>query len=932
MFGQAFHFMWNFHLLASSDFHFSHRSLAVNTKADSLYRFGQDVADGDGSMRIELGGKGAALQELARLGLPVPPGFTIPTSVCRTFLETGQLPNGLHGEISDALRWLEDRQKRAFGSIDRPLLVSVRSGAAVSMPGMMDTILNVGLNDDNLQGFARDHGNLHFALDSYRRLLQMFGSIVLGVPKEVFASVLEAIERTSHTGCSAHSNTGRLQTAVAEFHRVIEKHTGNHFPADPRIQLDLAIAAVFNSWNTERARHYRRIHCVDEMAGTAVTVQAMVFGNRGLDSGTGVGFSRNPSTGEPVLFGEFLFNAQGEDIVAGTDTPMAITELAATLPEVYRKILLETKRLETHFRDVQDFEFTVEQGKLFFLQTRGAKQSPAAVIRSAVEMAEEGLISEAKAIKRVPPQTIHAMLLPQLDLGGLASTPIAQGLAASPGSAVGQIVFTADRAVELAGARREHPVILVRRETSAEDIHGMDAAVGFVTAHGGATSHAAVVARGMGKCCITGADGFEIDAVEGILRVGALELKEGDWLSIDGSTGRIFAGRLALRSEQANNPWLIKLLKWSRERIGSSVRANADTPEDAARAHSFGGSGIGLCRTEHMFFSPERLPHMRAMILAENERERKVALDCLLPMQQQDFEKLFHKMAGLPVTIRLIDPPLHEFLPTVEELNESIAVARREATTCEAICRLELIAAKARELRESNPMMGHRGCRLGITYPEVITMQTRAILRAAIAVSLENVAVHPEIMIPLVSSVEEIRFLRQIIAATAKEVFVEEQLTIPYWLGTMIELPRAALCARAIAPEVDFLSFGTNDLTQMTFGFSRDDAQKYLEKYLELGVLREDPFLVIDKEGVGELMRMAILDARQSNPAIKIGVCGEHGGEPGSIEFFASLGVDYVSTSPARIPVAQLAMAQSRLKALPESMPYAMEEKGHAAA
>lgn len=868
-------------------------------------------------MANQLGGKGAALQEMSRLGIPVPPGFTLSTEVCRSVLRDGKLPASFDSEVSDALNWLERQQGKVFGGEKNPLLVSVRSGAAVSMPGMMDTILNIGLNDSNVYALAEHHGSLRFALDSYRRLLQMFGGVVLDIPKTAFDCLIHQIrnQRGVHTDCEL--NEAALEQLVAGFKVVIEDHTSKPFPADCREQLDLAIAAVFRSWSNERARHYRRIHHLDEQAGTAVTIQGMVFGNSGNDSGTGVGFTRNPSTGEPSIFGEFLPNAQGEDIVAGTHTPVPLSQLGRTLPKVYDELQSVAARLETHYRDVQDFEFTVERGKLFLLQTRSAKRSAPAAIRAAVEMAEECLLSKSEAILRIHPSSIHEMLSPQLDLAGLASQPIARGLAASPGSAVGQLVFKADRAVLLAGKRKEHPVILVRKETSADDIHGMDAAVGFVTAHGGVTSHAAVVARGMGKCCITGADSLNIDELRGELRVGRFELNEGDWISIDGATGRIFSGQLPLKPGLSDNPWIRKLLAWSRKEIGFSVRANADTPDDAERARDFDASGIGLCRTEHMFFAPKRLPHVRAMILAEDERARRAALDSLLPMQQEDFEEIFHVMAGLPVTIRLIDPPLHEFLPSLDETRTALSEARRHD---EARVRgLEYVLARIVQLSETNPMMGHRGCRLGITYPEIIAMQTRAILRAAIMVQAEGIPVEPEIMIPLVASVEEVRFLRKVIAATAQEVFAEEQETVRYRLGTMIELPRAAVCAGEIACEVDFLSFGTNDLTQMTFGFSRDDAGKYLDQYLELEILRDDPFLTLDQKGVGALIGMAVKRAREARPGIKIGVCGEHGGDPRSIDFFHSIGVDYVSASPARIPIAQLALAQAHLKFALES-------------
>ena len=894
----------------------THMSVVIETDRH-LFRFAVNAAEGNATMAKELGGKGAALQEMSRLGIPVPPGFTVPTEACRTVLRDGKPPAWFDGEVSGALCWLERQQGKVFGGETNPLLVSVRSGAAISMPGMMDTILNIGLNDTNVYALADRHGSLRFALDSYRRLLQMFGSVVLDVPKTAFDSVLHQIKNQAGAHTDSVLDESTLESVIARFKAVIEGHTGEPFPADCRQQLDLAVAAVFSSWNTARAQHYRRIHHLDEQAGTAVTIQAMVFGNSGNDSGTGVGFTRNPSTGESNIFGEFLLNAQGEDIVAGTHTPVPLSQLGRTMPRLYDELKSIVARLEIHYRDVQDFEFTVERGKLFLLQTRSAKRSAIAAVRAAVEMAEEGLISESEAILRIDPSSIHELLSQQLDLAGLASQPIARGVAASPGSAVGRLVFSADRAVALTGKRKEQPVILVREETSADDIHGMDAAVGFVTVHGGATSHAAVVARGMGKCCITGADSLRIDQVRGVLRVGRFELKEGDWLSIDGATGRIFAGQLPLKPGQSDCPWLKKLLAWSRYRIGSSVRANADTPDDAERARDFDASGIGLCRTEHMFFAPERLPNVHAMILAEDGQARKTALDKLLPMQQQDFEEIFHVMAGLPVTIRLIDPPLHEFLPSLEEVRTALSEARKHDTT--QVRELEHVIARIGQLSETNPMMGHRGCRLGITYPEIIAMQTRAILRAAIVVQAEGIPVEPEIMIPLVSLVEEIRFLRKVIVATAEEVFAEEQESVTYRLGTMIELPRAAVCAGAIAREVDFLSFGTNDLTQMTFGFSRDDTRKYLDQYLELGILKDDPFLVLDQEGVGQLMQVAILNARQSNPSITIGVCGEHGGDPRSIEFFHSLGVDYVSASPARIPVAQLALAQAHLKLAPES-------------
>ncbi len=866
-----------------------------------IYRFGRALADGDGSMREELGGKGAALAEMTRMGLPVPPGFTISTSACRYYLEHGAMPESLVDELEGALAWLEMERAQRLGSKDDPLLLSVRSGAAVSMPGMMDTILNVGINDANVAGLAAKHHNVEFALDSYRRLLQMFGSVVLQIPKQAFE------------GSTTDLNEATLSRMIADFKRVIEQHTGSSFPMDPRAQLQQAVEAVFQSWNNERAQHYRRIHRTAENCGTAVTVQAMVFGNYGLNSGTGVGFTRNPSTGENAMFAEFLANAQGEDIVAGIRTPMPIAELERTMPPVYHALRSVTLKLEAHYRDVQDFEFTVQNGELFLLQTRSAKRSALARLRTAVEMAEEKLISRREALQRVGPADIEEVLSQQLDLSDSSLEPMAKGLAASPGSAVGQLALTANRAVELAGKHKQVPIILVRQETTADDIHGMDAAVGFLTAHGGATSHAAVVARGMGKCCITGASGILANEATGELRIGERILREGDWLSLDGATGRVFPGKLPLRaSESFDNPHLARLLAWAREFSITKVRANADTPQDAERSRAAGAVGIGLCRTEHMFFAQDRLPHIRAMILASTLEERERPLAALLPVQQADFEELFRAMAGLPVTIRLIDPPLHEFLPTEMSVRDELAQARLQGVL-KNVLRLERLLARVQQLSESNPMLGLRGCRLGIVHPEILVMQVTAILQAALKVHAEGVVALPEIMVPLIACVEEVRHLRKLIDDTAAHVFRQEGRRIAYRVGVMIELPRAAVCAEEIAREVDFISFGTNDLTQLTFGFSRDDAHKYLDAYLELGILKNNPFLTIDREGVGSLVQMAIRKARTGNPKIKIGVCGEHGGDPASIAFFEEIGVEYVSCSPARIPVAQLSAARTSI-------------------
>ena len=882
----------------------------MNRKTKYVYRFGSLAVDGKGSMRAELGGKGAGLAEMALLSIPVPPGLTISTSVCRFYLEHGNLPLGLKEQLEASLLWLEGTHGRRLNDRQNPLLVSVRSGAAVSMPGMMDTILNVGLNERNLDGLAKQNGSMRFALDSYRRLLQMFGSVVLEVPKKRFDSVMEVVKRQEGVAVDAEISQHGLRNIVDGFHELILSDTGEPFPEDPQMQLSMAIKAVFQSWKNERAQHYRRLQKIAELSGTAVTVQAMVFGNRGMDSGTGVGFTRNPSTGVGEIFGEFLANAQGEDIVAGIRTPTAIAALAQTMPQVYEELCAITTRLEQHFRDAQDFEFTVENGKLFLLQTRSAKRSAIAAVRIAVDMAKEELISKGEALKRVSASSIAEILSPQIDFSSATPEAIAHGLPASPGSAVGRIALSADAAVEAAGKHGENPVILVSQETTADDIHGMAVAVGFLTAQGGATSHAAVVARGMGKCCITGAKGIVVDQAKGLLQIGGVHFHPGDWLSLDGSTGRVFAGKLPLRDAEASNADLDTLLRWSLELSSTAIRANADTPQDAAVARRAGAQGIGLCRTEHMFFAPDRLPHIRSMILASNAADRQKALDKLLPMQQGDFEGLFRQMAPLPVTIRLLDPPLHEFLPALDDLNNQLHLAQSRQDV-HKVNELEALLLRGQAQAESNPMMGHRGCRLSITYPEILVMQVTAILQAALLVEEEGFLPAPEIMVPLVACAEEIRWLRRLIDETANDVFRKHGRSIEYEVGTMIELPRAAVCAGTFADQVSFVSFGTNDLTQMTFGFSRDDARKYLDSYLEQGILSDDPFITIDQEGVGALMETAIRQLRMKNPKIKIGVCGEHGGDPASIAFFKSLGVDYVSCSPARLPVAQLAMAQA---------------------
>ena len=873
-----------------------------------VYRFGRDTVDGDGSMTTLLGGKGAGLAEMTLLSVPVPPGFTVTTEVCRSYLKHGSMPIELHAELNQSLRWLEDQTGKRFGDARDPLLVSVRSGAPISMPGMMDTVLNVGLNDLSVQALGAVSGSLEFALDSYRRLLQMFGSVVLDVPKEAFESAKGELWGEEASG--QEISEADLCLLIEAYKNVIQQHTGKPFPQDPAVQLNLAVEAVFRSWQSDRAKFYRKLNNISNAMGTAVTVQAMVFGNRSQDSGTGVGFTRNPSTGEPRVFAEYLPNAQGEDIVAGVRTPMPISQLAEQMPSVYVELLELTEKLERHYKDVQDFEFTVETGKLYLLQTRAAKRSALASVRTAVEMANEGLITRTEALRRVKPSDVVEMLSPQIDMKD--AVLLTSGLPASPGAAVGVIALSANAAVAMHANGMD--VILVTQETTAEDIHGMDASVGFLTARGGATSHAAVVARGMGKSCITGAKEITVDTAAGVVHIGTQTFREGEWLSLDGSTGRVFSGKLPLQPASELHPELDQLLAWALATDICKVRANADTPADAAAAIACGASGIGLCRTEHMFFAADRLDAVRAMILARTESDRIAALEQLLPIQQTDFEALFRTMSPLPVTIRLLDPPLHEFLPSTRDLDEEITAARNEENWDKCLT-LEGVRKKVEALTEANPMMGHRGCRLSLTYPEILQMQVKAILQAALVVASEGFKPQPEIMVPLVSSEQEMKALASLIHTAANEIFdATPEQRVDYRIGTMIELPRAAVCAGPISKHVSFISFGTNDLTQMTYGFSRDDARSYLDCYLEQGIFKADPFITIDQEGVGQLMEMAIRSVRSINPSIKIGVCGEHGGDPDSIEFFCSLGVDYVSCSPSRLRVAQLAIAQTAEK------------------
>ncbi len=837
-----------------------------------------------------LGGKGIGLAEMTQLGVPVPAGFTITTDACRAYVQNGQrLPDGLAAEIEQHLDALEEKTGKRFGDPDDPLLVSVRSGAAVSMPGMMDTILNLGLNDESVEGLARTTENPRFAHDSYRRLIQMYGEVVEGIDAHRFEEALADLKRDRGIQQDVELDARDLQELVATYKHLYEDETGSPFPQDAREQLGRAVKAVFESWDTPRAQVYRRAHKIPDDLGTAVNVVQMVFGNKGAASGTGVAFTRDPSTGDAGLFGEFLADAQGEDVVAGIRTPEPIAAMEQRLPEAFGQLVETMHRLEEHYRDVQDIEFTVEDGRLYLLQTRSAKRTAAAALKVAVSMVDEALISREEAVARIDPAQLDQLLHPMIDPSSELEVA-AQGLNASPGAACGKIVLDADSAEErgLAG----ESVILVRWETTPDDIHGLIQAQGILTAHGGMTSHAAVVARGMGKPCVAGCEGLSIDLGARTVTIGGRQLAEGETITIDGGTGAVIVGEVPLVPPQINEDFET-ILGWADELRTLKVRANADTPEDAAKAREFGAEGIGLCRTEHMFMAEDRLPVVREMILAGSEDERRAALDKLLPHQQADFEGIFEAMAGLPVTIRLLDPPLHEFLPPLEEAKD------------------ERMRERIRALQETNPMLGTRGCRLGLLWPEIYEMQVRAIIRAAVAVE-ERSGNAPlvEIMHPLVGFAEELHRLRAITVAAANE----ESESVEYLVGTMIELPRACIRADEIAAYADFFSFGTNDLTQTTLGLSRDDAEgKFLTRYLEDGVLERNPFEILDQGGVGDLMRIAVERGRGVKEDLKLGICGEHGGEPQSVAFCHRLGLDYVSCSPYRVPLARLAAAQAAL-------------------
>jgi pyruvate, orthophosphate dikinase len=896
-----------------------------------VYSFGEGIADGDGKMKETLGGKGAGLAEMSRAKLPVPPGFTIATDVCNIYFQNAnKVPAEIDADMDKALALLEKRMAQKLGDTQAPLLVSVRSGAKFSMPGMMDTILNLGLNDKTVVAIESKSGNPRFAQDCYRRFIQMFGNVVLDIEKRDFDHLFEARKKKAHAKFDTDLTADDLKAIIVEYKKLVQKKTGKPFPQDAREQLVMARDAVFRSWNGKRAIHYRRMNGIPDDLGTAVNVQAMVFGNLGETSATGVGFTRNPSTGEKAFYGEFLINAQGEDVVAGIRTPHPISDLGNLMPAVYNQLREITTSLEHHYRDVQDFEFTVQDGKLYMLQTRNGKRTGPAAVRIAVDMVGENLITKEEAVLRVDPQQLDQLLHPVLDPASKKTLALlATGLPASPGAAVGTIVFTADRAVELAATR---PVILVRAETVPDDIHGMEVAKGILTSRGGMTSHAAVVARGMGIPCVAGAGAIEVNdrKKEMIVAVKGkpLILREGDWLSLDGSTGEVLAGRASTIDADPSSGVLASFMSWADSFRGSfGVRANADIPRDAQAARRFGAEGIGLCRTEHMFFAEDRIAHMQAMILARDEKSRRKALAKLLPMQRADFAGLFKAMDGFPVVIRTLDPPLHEFLPKRENLMVDVArlpgagiklkkeMAERYGISPGKLkAELPKLLHRVEELHEFNPMLGHRGCRLGVSYPEITEIQARAIFEAAVQVARKGVKVIPEVMIPLIGSVEELENQKKIVVRVANEVLAKAKMTdLKYLVGTMIEIPRAALTADLVAKEAEFFSFGTNDLTQTTMGLSRDDYTRFQKDYENAKIFKNDPFAVLDQEGVGKLIQMAVKLGRATRPDLEIGICGEHGGEPSSVMFCYRTGMNYVSCSPYRVPIARLAAAQAAI-------------------
>ena len=899
-----------------------------------VYSFGNGTADGDGKMKDTLGGKGAGLAEMSRAKLPVPPGFTISTEVCNIYFHNdNSVPAEIDAQMVEALKTLEERMGQKLGDVANPLLVSVRSGAKFSMPGMMDTILNLGLNDQTVKALEAKANNARFAYDCYRRFIQMYGAVVLEIPKADFDAIFDGQKKKAKAKLDTELTAQDLAEVIAAYQKLVLKKTGKPFPQDALEQLAGARNAVFRSWFNDRAKHYRKMNQIPDDLGTAVNVQAMVFGNLGETSATGVGFTRNPATGEKVFYGEFLENAQGEDVVSGVRTPHPIAELDKWNPAVDQQLRDITTMLEKHYHDVQDFEYTIQDGKLYMLQTRNGKRTGPAAVRIAVEMVQEGLIDKREAILRVEPQQLDQLLHPVLDPASKKTlTKLAVGLPASPGASVGTIVFTADEAVIQA---QKSPVVLVRKETVPDDIHGMEVAKGILTARGGMTSHAAVVCRGMGTPCVAGAESITVDEHKKLVSVTVggkvVTLKEGDWLSLDGSTGEVFAGKANTLDADPSSGALATFMGWTDEFRGKfGVRANADIPRDAKAARKFGAEGIGLCRTEHMFFAEDRIEFMQAMILARDEKSRRKALAKLLPFQRRDFAGLFQAMDGFPVVIRTLDPPLHEFLPKREDLmvdvailpyadikkkKELVATYQRfgaEVKTLKTV--LPALLHRVEELHEFNPMLGHRGCRLGITYPEITEMQARAIFEAAVQVAKKGVKVIPEVMIPLIGGVKELEDQKKIVVAVAEEVLGKAGMKdLKYMVGTMIEIPRAALTADLVAKEAEFFSFGTNDLTQTTMGLSRDDYTKFQQEYKDKKIFAADPFAVLDQEGVGKLVKMAVELGRKTRPDLEIGICGEHGGEPSSVQFCYRVGMNYVSCSPYRVPIARLAAAQAAI-------------------
>ena len=865
--------------------------------------------EGNASMRNLLGGKGANLAEMTNIGLPVPQGFTVTTEACtRYYTDNCTIGEDITEQIYAALAETEKICGKKFGDLENPFLVSVRSGARASMPGMMDTILNLGLNDVAVQGLARLTGNERFAYDSYRRFIQMFSDVVMEIPKPLFEKVLDEIKEEKGAKFDTDLTAEDMKDVVARFKGIYLEKKGEEFPQDPKVQLMEAIKAVFRSWENPRAIIYRRLNDIPSDWGTAVNVQSMVFGNMGETSGTGVAFTRDPATGEKKLFGEYLINAQGEDVVAGIRTPQQIATLEQVMPEVYRQFVDIANKLEAHYRDMQDMEYTIERGKLYMLQTRNGKRTAAAALKIAVDLVNEGMRTKEEAVAMIDPRNLDALLHPQFDAAALKkATPVGQGLAASPGAACGQVYFTASEAAEAGMSGQK--VVLVRQETSPEDIEGMVHAQGILTARGGMTSHAAVVARGMGTCCVAGCSALKVDEEAKTATIGDKVFKEGDWMSINGSTGYIYEGAIKTVDAAVSGNFAT-IMEWADSFRRLSVRTNADNPRDTATAVRFGAEGIGLCRTEHMFFNADRISAVREMILADTEAQRRAALDKLLPMQKGDFKAMYKALEGRPMTVRYLDPPLHEFLPAKNMTEEIEAIAKELNVT------VEHIIHKIDELHEFNPMMGHRGCRLAVTFPEIAAMQTRAVIKAALNVNAAHPEWHivPEIMIPLVGEVKELKYVKDVVVKTADEIISSVKSDMKYKVGTMIEIPRAALTADEIAKEAEFFSFGTNDLTQMTFGFSRDDAGKFLGAYYDKKIYENDPFARLDQVGVGKLVKMAATLGRQTRPDLHLGICGEHGGDPSSVEFCHKVGLDYVSCSPFRVPIARLAAAQAAIR------------------